>query len=132
MGTSGITGALMVAEMAYGFELPVSLMNCPANYMAHLAAALPNHIMMEVLDAGADQGMLHPHKVEDGYVVFSDAPGLGIVMDEAKLDAMFTETPSKGATMPFPRRRGAGLYWRRCPSRMSCQKTSGQEDELRL
>ena len=34
---------MMVADMAYGFEIPVSLMNCPANYMAHLAAALPNH-----------------------------------------------------------------------------------------
>ncbi len=50
---------MMVADMAYGSELPVSLMNCPANYMAHLAAALPNHNMMEVLDAGADQGMIH-------------------------------------------------------------------------
>ena len=110
VGTTGITGALMVADMAYGFELPVSLMNCPANYMAHLAAALPNHIMMEVLDAGSDQGMIHGHKVEDGYVVLSDAPGLGIVMDEARLDAMHVDTPSKGATMPFPRRRGAGLY----------------------
>lgn len=31
VGTSGITGALMVADMAHGFDLPVSLMNCPAN-----------------------------------------------------------------------------------------------------
>ena len=51
-GTSGITGALQVADMAYGFELPVSVMNSPGNHMAHLAAALPNHIMMEVIDAG--------------------------------------------------------------------------------
>ncbi|MBI4220359.1 MAG: mandelate racemase/muconate lactonizing enzyme family protein, partial [Chloroflexi bacterium] len=40
-GTTGITGAMQVAHMAYGFELPVSVMNCPANFMAHFAAALP-------------------------------------------------------------------------------------------
>jgi L-alanine-DL-glutamate epimerase-like enolase superfamily enzyme len=110
VGTSGITGALMVAEMAYGFELPVSLMNCPANYMAHLAAALPNHNMMEVLDAGADQGMIHDHRVQDGYVVLSDDPGLGITFDQAKLAAWAIDKPSSRVTMPFARRRGAGLY----------------------
>ena len=109
-GCSGITGALMVADLAYGFELPVSMMNCPANYMAHVAAALPNHNMMEVLDAGADQGMIHRHKVEDGYVVLSDDPGLGISFDEAKLAAWAIDKPSSRAIMPFPRRRGAGLY----------------------
>ena len=25
------------------------MMNCPGHFMAHLAAALPNHMMMEVL-----------------------------------------------------------------------------------
>ena len=109
-GTSGITGALMVAEMAYGFELPVSLMNCPANYMAHLAAALPNHIMMEVLDAGVDQGMIHHHTVQDGYVVLSDDPGIGIEFDPEKLAAWAVEKPSARSTMPFARRRGAGLF----------------------
>jgi len=110
VGTSGITGALMVADMAHGFELPVSLMNCPANYMAHLAAVLPNHNMMEVLDAGADQGMIHRHTVQDGYVVLSDDPGLGITFDEAKLAAWAIDKPSARVTMPFVRRRGAGLY----------------------
>ncbi len=110
VGTSGITGAMQVADMAYGFEIPVSLMNCPANYMAHLAAALPNHNMMEVLDAGADQGMIHRHTVQDGYVVLSDDPGLGITFDQEKLAAWAIESPSARATMPFARRRGAGLY----------------------
>ncbi len=109
-GTSGITGALMVADMAYGFELPVSLMNCPANYMAQLGAALPNHNMIEVLDAGGDQGMIHGHKVEDGYVVLSDDPGLGLAFDEAKLAAWAIDRPSARVTMTFARRRGAGLY----------------------
>jgi len=110
VGTSGITGAMMVAEMAYGFEIPVSLMNCPANYMAHLAAVLPNHNMMEVLDAGGDQGMIHRHTVQDGYVVLSDDPGLGITFDEAKLNEWAIDKPSARVTMPFARRRGAGLF----------------------
>jgi len=110
IGTSGVTGAMMVAEMAYGFEIPVSLMNCPANYMAHLAAALPNHNMMEVLDAGVDQGMIHRHQVEDGYIVLSDDPGFGLTFDEAQLAKMpITHDPTR-VGMPFARRRGAGLY----------------------
>lgn len=110
VGTSGITGAMVVADMAYGFELPVAMMNCPANFMAHLAAALPNHLMMEVLDAGVDQGVIHRHAIEDGYIVLSDDPGLGIAFDQARLAAWAADRPSPGMRMPFPRRRGAGLY----------------------
>jgi L-alanine-DL-glutamate epimerase-like enolase superfamily enzyme len=110
VGTSGITGAMMVADMAHGFEHPVSLMNCPANYMAHVGTALPNHNMIELLEAGVDRGMIHRHTIEDGYVVLSDDPGLGITFDEAKLDAWHVERPSADAKMPFPRRRGAALY----------------------
>jgi len=110
VGTSGITGAMMVADLAYGFELPVSMMNCPANFMAHLAAALPNHLMMEVVDAGADRGVIHRHTIADGYIVLSDDPGLGIAFDQARLDAWAVERPSARVRMPFPRRRGAGLY----------------------
>src|SRR5437763_17058048 len=101
---------MMVAKMPYGFELPDSLMNCPANYMAQLAAVLPNHNMMEVLDAGVDQGMIHHHTVQDGYVVLSDDPGIGITFDEAKLAAWAIEKPSAPVTIPFARRRWAGLY----------------------
>ncbi len=105
----GITGALMTADMAYGFELPVAMMNYPASFMAHVAAVLPNHMMMEVLDAGVEQGMLHRHTIEDGYIVLSDDPGLGIAFDEAFVAAHAIETPSPRVKMPFPRRRGAGL-----------------------
>lgn len=110
VGTSGITGAMMVADMAYGFELPVAMMNCPANFMAHLAAALPNHMMMEVVDAGMDQGVIHRHTLADGYIVLSDDPGLGLTFDQAKLAAWATEQPSAKVRMPFSRRRGAGLF----------------------
>ena len=109
-GVSGITGALMTADMAYGFELPVAMMNCPASFMAHVAAALPNHMMMEVLDAGIEQGVVHRHNIEDGHIVLSDDPGLGIAFDEAFVTTHAVEHPSANVRMPFPRRRGAGLY----------------------
>ena len=48
--TTGFTGCRQVANMCYAYELPVSMMNCQANYMAHLAAAFPNHLAMEVVD----------------------------------------------------------------------------------
>lgn len=111
-GTTGITGAMQVAHMAAGFELPVSLMNCPANYMAHLAAALPNHLSMEVVDPGREPCFTFDNHIEDGFIHLGETPGLGITIDEAKLAALRVDrlTPPPGLVMPFPRREGAGLY----------------------
>lgn len=107
-GCAGITGAMMVAELAYAFEIPISLMNCAANHLAHVAAAIPNHKTMEVLDAGRDAILQHNHRIEDGWIILSDAPGLGIEFDPEKLAAWTVDTPS-----PAPRsgrRVGAALY----------------------
>ena len=110
-GTSGITGALQVADMAYGFELPVSVMNSPGNHMAHLAAALPNHIMMEVIDAGFETLLNVDNHIEDGYIVLGDSPGLGVEYDEEKLEQMaVAPTGARTSAVPSARRRGAGLY----------------------
>lgn len=110
-GASGITGAMMVADLAYAYELPVAMMNCPGNLMAHLAAALPNHLMMEVLDVGRDAVMEVDNHIEDGWIVLGDKPGLGIAFDEAKLAACAIEKPARDAqASPWGRRRGAGLY----------------------
>jgi L-alanine-DL-glutamate epimerase-like enolase superfamily enzyme len=109
-GQGGITGALLIAELAYAYELPVALMNCPANFMAHVAAVLPNHIMMEVLGAGRDKVLRVDNHIEDGWIVLGDQPGLGIEYDEAKLAAAAVERPSREAgASPWGRRRGAAL-----------------------
>ena len=110
VGTTGITGALQVAHMCAGFERPVSMMNCPGNFMAHLAAALPNHNMMEVVGAGREPCFTVDNYVEDGFIHIGEAPGLGITIDEAKLAAIEVERPTPRPGMPFPRREGAGLY----------------------
>jgi L-alanine-DL-glutamate epimerase-like enolase superfamily enzyme len=108
--TGGITGAMAVADLAYGFDLPVSLMNCPAHFMAHLAAALPNHVMMECAMLGRSDGVLGHHAIEDGWITLSDRPGLGIEFDPARLQALAVETPGGAARAGgWGRRRGAGL-----------------------
>ena len=54
MQGTGITAALRILEMADAFGLPVALVNSPARYAAHVGTVLPNHLMMEVIDAGPD------------------------------------------------------------------------------
>ncbi len=108
VGAGGITGMLQVADLAYAFDIPVTQMNCPGNHLAHVAACLPNHIHMEYLDAGRSAAMKSDHRIEDGWIILSDAPGLGIEFDEEALAPLLTDTPS-----PAPRsgrRVGAALY----------------------
>ncbi len=111
-GTTGITGAMQVAHMAAGFELPVAMMNCPGDYMAHLAAALPNHLMMEVVDPGREPCFTADARLEGGFIHLGETPGLGITIDEAALAALAEPLPrpTGASPMPFPRREGAGLY----------------------
>jgi L-alanine-DL-glutamate epimerase-like enolase superfamily enzyme len=108
LGASGISGALKVATVAYAYEVPVTMMNCAANYAAHVASVLPNHIMMEVLDNGRDAVFTHTHEIEDGWIVLNDEPGLGFTFDQEKLDA-HAVTRTQGL-FGWGRRQGAGLY----------------------
>ena len=105
-GTCGITGALKVAELAYAFDLPVALMNCAGNFTAHLAAVMPHHMMMEVLGAGRDAAFTADNRIEDGWIVLGESPGLGITFDEAKLDE-FAQGLGRGDTLGSSYRRGA-------------------------
>lgn len=107
-GSGGITGMLQIADLAYAFDLPVTLMNCAANYTAHVAAVLPNHTHMEVLNAGRAYAMKVDNHIEDGWIILGDKPGLGIEYDEALLAPLLVDQPS-----PAPRsgrRVGAALY----------------------
>ena len=110
-GASGITGGLMVADLAYAFEIPTSVMNCPGNFAAHFAAALPNHIWMEVLYAGRVAGFTIDTRIEDGWIVLGDSPGCGIVFDEDFIQRNAVADPSTADTgLAGGRRRGAALY----------------------
>ena len=108
---SGITGCMQVANFAYAYELPVTMMNCPADFMAHVAAALPNHSMMEVVDPGRERAFSSwDSHIEDGWIVIGDRPGLGIEVDEEALAEMQTKPPGRKPAFPFARREGAGLW----------------------
>ena len=111
MGTTGLTGAMKVANMAYAYELPVAMMNCPGNTMAHLATNLPNHMMMEVVDNGRELFFNTDHHIADGKIILGDKPGFGIEVDFDKLNQLKVEKHStpKYESYPFPRREGAGL-----------------------
>ncbi|MEX0762311.1 MAG: mandelate racemase/muconate lactonizing enzyme family protein [Dehalococcoidia bacterium] len=109
-GATGITGARQVGHFAYAYELPVAMMNCQGNFMAHLAAALPNHMMMEVVDPGREPCFTFDNHIEDGFIHLGEKPGLGIEIDEAKLAELERDRPSARFNAPFARREGAGLY----------------------
>ena len=111
VGHSGITGARQVANMCYAYEIPVTMMNCPANFMAHLAAALPNHNMMEVVDPGRESAFdSWDNHIEDGWIVMGDKPGLGIEVSETKLKDLQATDHGRRPGFPFPRREGAALW----------------------
>jgi L-alanine-DL-glutamate epimerase-like enolase superfamily enzyme len=109
-GQSGVTGLMQIAHMADAHGLQVSMMNAQANYMAQIAAALPNHNMMEVVDPGREHCLKWDSRIEDGFIVLGDAAGFGIEIDEAKLKALQANPPSGRGKFPFPRREGAGRY----------------------
>jgi len=109
-GHSGVTGCRQVAHMAHVHGVPVTMMNAQANYMAHVAAALPNHTMMEVVDPGREHCLKFDNHVEDGCIILGEAPGFGIEVDEKKLKALQQNPPSGRGKFPFPRRDGAGRY----------------------
>ena len=111
VGTGGITGAMRVALMADGFDLPVSVMNCPGDFMAHFAAVLPNHIWMEVVDPGREVVFQHDSRVEDGYIILGDSPGNGIQFDMEALERhRVAQRSAVAAPSPWGRRRGGGLF----------------------
>jgi len=109
-GQSGVTGLRQIAHMAHAHGLPVTMMNAQANYMAQIAAALPNHCAMEVVDPGREHCLAWHDQIEDGYIVLGDAPGFGITVDEAKLKELQANPPAGRGKFPFPRREGAGRY----------------------
>lgn len=92
--STGITGSLRIAETADAFGLSVAMVNCPGRYAAHVAAVLPNHLMMEVIDAGRDAVFTTDHRLEDGCIVLGEAPGLGLTFDAVLLERATVERPS--------------------------------------
>jgi L-alanine-DL-glutamate epimerase-like enolase superfamily enzyme len=108
--TTGITGARSVAELAEAFARPVTMGNDPGRAMAHLAATLPHHTVMEVFDIGRDAALVSPAQIEDGCVVLTTEPGAGIVFDMDFLENHRADrTPATSLAGSYLRAPGAGL-----------------------
>ncbi len=109
--TCGVTGALIAADMAFGVERPVAMMNSPGSFMAHAAAAIPNHAMLEMLDAGYGELFDIDQRLEDGWLVLGERPGFGMEFDADRLAAHTVSQASRAAgPSPAGRRAGAGRY----------------------
>ncbi len=94
VGNVGVTGALRIAETADTFGMPFALVNCPGRYAAHVAAVMPNHLMMEVLDVGRDAVFATGHVIEGGEIRLGETPGIGVIFDEALLVRHAVDRPS--------------------------------------
>src|SRR5690606_8530005 len=78
--------------------------------MAHLAAALPNHMMIEVHDDQTEEPVFDAdNRIEDGYVVLGDRPGLGleVLRDQLEAHSVAALAPGSGVGIKG-RRAGAG------------------------
>lgn len=112
LSAGGVTAALKLADLAYAFDLPVSLMNSPANYNAHVATVMPNHVMKEVVAAGRDRGLGSNSHIEDGWLILGNKPGFGLDFDEVELldmEKAYHETPASAMPRLWGRGKGAGL-----------------------
>jgi len=93
----GITGLVKTAELARWFGVRVS----PHNWIsrlgaiasAHAAVTLPNCLMTEIeaTPTVVDERLLDPPlRLEDGFVVVPEAPGLGVTVDESFVEEFAT------------------------------------------
>jgi D-arabinonate dehydratase len=76
----GLTGFLKVAHMAEAYGRPVVNHLAP-EVLAHAIAGLPNGLIVGLVPWGQPL-FTEPLKIDAGELVLSDAPGLGLVLDE--------------------------------------------------
>jgi L-alanine-DL-glutamate epimerase-like enolase superfamily enzyme len=84
---AGITGALQIADTAFGFELPVALTAAPGNLNAHLAAALPLAMSLEIEHGRPEPAAASDVSVAAGWAIAGDRPGHGVVVDRAAFES---------------------------------------------
>ena len=88
----GIHEARKIAALAQGFgaQMAPHLYAGPVEWAAnlHLATAIPNLLIAETIETDFHRDLIGGAiAVEDGFVALSDAPGLGIEVDEARARA---------------------------------------------
>ena len=111
-GMTGITGALQIADAAYGLELPITLGGSAGILHAHIASAIPNCITIEIPHPEPEtKAYKWDVKIENGLAVLGDKPGHGITIDYEELNkSVVNKISVKSGPSPYGRRAGAGLY----------------------
>jgi L-alanine-DL-glutamate epimerase-like enolase superfamily enzyme len=93
----GVTGAMQLADAAYGYELPVTLTATPGNIHAHLAAVMPSFMSMEVLPSELGDSVIKSDvRFESGWGIAGDALGTGLIFNR-KFPGNVTLEPVKDA-----------------------------------
>jgi L-alanine-DL-glutamate epimerase-like enolase superfamily enzyme len=105
----GITHFQRVAIAAHVRDLPVSPVGYDCNPIAHAAAAAPNMIGIEVQDMAWPVGLYVDQEIVDGGIVLGDRPGLGILVDEARIQRERIDGSWASSEGPHRRPREAGL-----------------------
>jgi L-alanine-DL-glutamate epimerase-like enolase superfamily enzyme len=86
VGAVGFSGALELADAAYGYELPVTLCEAPGNIHAHLAGVMPYFMSLEVVDpVPATPIYTTDVNIAAGWAVAGDAPGNGLIVNDQVL-----------------------------------------------
>jgi len=85
MRAGGITGWMKAAHLAEAFNLPV-VTHLATEVLAHALAAVPNGLTSEYMPwtLGMFKESTLP-QLENGELVLSDRPGLGLEFDDAAL-----------------------------------------------
>lgn len=82
----GVSGALQLADAAFGFELPVTLSSAPGNMHTQLAAAMPYCAGIEVIDPVAENAPFSTDvRIEDGWAIAGDRAGNGLLVNRDAL-----------------------------------------------
>lgn len=105
----GITHFLRVATVAHSRDLPVSPVGSAASPVWHAAAAVPNHLALELQDLGAPMGVRLDHELVDGGVLLGLEPGNGVQLDEASIADALLEQGWAQPAGPHVRPARAGL-----------------------
>lgn len=96
IGLVGITGALTLADAAFGYELPVTLVEAPGNIHVQLAGAMPYLMSVEVVDPESQwPAFTSDVRIEAGWATAGDAPGHGLVLNRAALEREVSRGVSK-------------------------------------
>ncbi len=105
----GMTHFLRVATVAHSRDLPVSPVGSTCSPVWHAAAAVPNHLALELQDLGSPIGVGMGYEIVDGGVVLGDEPGNGLTVDEALISAETIKQGWAQAAGPHVRPVRAGL-----------------------